>query len=315
MRNIIRLTIAIALFATASANAEWWDDAKKEVLDAAKGEIGSVKDDVLNNTEGKYIKMTETPATLSVTNWTDQYIEVTAIATADYRIAQSYAQALSLAEAGARAICQRKLMEEIGGVHVSSLILLKNEMVRDATTKTMTDGMLTGAKEISVTHEELADGSVLCTMTMGLLLTTDAGLMKVGNYVNTNNPQTYEAYAPVSPVAPDKNYTGVIIDATELDVVPALMPNVLTEDGKIVYGSHMLEGDLLLNEGTSTYARTIKEAMESRAGNDPFIVKALKTIGATACDLVLPGDIADELFGLDEKTGVLSEGRVVIMTR
>jgi hypothetical protein len=314
MKYAFILCIAVC-FTVGAAAAEWWDDAKGAALEAAKKQIDEVKGRALGKAEGKFLTTEETAGSFAVTNWTDQYVEATAIATADPAKAKTYAHALSLAETAARAICQRKMLEQIGGVRVSSRILLKDEMVRDDTLMTMAEGLLVGAKEVSVTHEELGDGSVLCTMTMGLLLTTGTGVMKLGEYERVKNPTTFDAYAPVAPTAPDKKYTGVIIDASALDVVPALLPNIFAEDGKVVYGAQTLDNELLLNEGTSTYARSIREAMASRAGEEPFIVKALKAVGETACDLIIPDNIADLLFGLEKETGVMSKGRVVILTR
>ena len=314
MRYAIILCFAISVAAGAAA-AEWWDDAKGEVLEAARKQLDDVKSRTLGEAEGKLITTEETAGSFAVTNWTDQYVEVTAIATADPGRATSYAHALSLAETAARAICQRKFIEQIAGVRVSSRILLKDEMVRDGTLVTMTEGLIVGAKEVKITHEELGDGSVLCTMTMGLLLTTSSGVMKLAEYERANNPSAYDTYAPAKAAAPNKKYTGVILDASALDVVPALLPNVFAEDGKVVYGAQILDNELLLKQGTSTYARSIQEAMASRAGQEPFIVKVLKAVGETACDLMIPDNIADVLFGLEKETGVMSQGRVVILTR
>jgi len=313
MRTLFILGLAAALLANVVYAAEWWETAKGAVVDAAKAEIGKAKEEAEAKTSGKLITTAETPGSFSMTNWTDGYVEVTAIATADPDIARNYSQALSLAETGARMICQRKLTEQIGGVAVNSRIVLKDEMVRNSTLVTMTQGLLVGAKEVKVKHEKLEDGSILCSMTMGVLLTTGNGVMKLGDYVAAENPNPLETYAPASFPTPDKKYTGVIIDATDCDVKPALMPNILAEDGSVVYGAQFLDSETLMNEGTSTYARAIKEAI--RAGQEPLIVKAIKAIGDTACDLVLDSTVAGKLFGLEKDTGVLSKGRVVILTR
>jgi hypothetical protein len=123
-----------------------------------------------------------------------------------------------------------------------------------------------------------------------------------------------EVYSPVTNVYPGE-YSGIVIDASGLDMNPALYPNIVTEDGKLVYGAQFLDPEYALMNGVSTYVRSLEEAKNLGAGDSPFIVKALKTMGAFAADLVLPGVVVDQLFGLEEQYNHMSEGRVVILTR
>jgi hypothetical protein len=311
--------IVATIAAVPAAGAEWWEIAK----DAAIGEMATneakdfvmetVKDTALADAADKLIETEEDEDSVTVTNWSDMYIEVTAMGTANMYKAQNEAHALILAEETARALAYRKLTERAYGVYVNSRNIIKDGVTGDDTVLVACEGYINNAKEINVTHEKLADGSILCTVTLGALITTDDGLMKVGNIMNANEPAV-EVYSPVTKVYPG-DYSGVIIDARDLDVNPALYPNVVTEDGKLVYGAQFLNPEYALMNGVSTYVRSIEEARNHGVGESPFIVKALKTMGAFAADLVLPGVVVDQLFGLEEQYNHLSEGRVVIMTR
>jgi len=320
MRAIVSAVFIIAaLAAVPVSGAEWWEVAKdmaidKMVTDEAKETVlGVVEDTALEDAANKFIETETDEDSVTVTNWSDRYIEVTAMGTANVLKAQNEAHALILAEEAARALAYRKLTERAYGVYVNSRNIIKDGVTGDDTVLVACEGYINNAKELNVTHEKLADNSILCTVTMGALITTDDGLMNVGGLIQSGEPDV-EIYSPTTNVYPGE-YSGIVIDASGLDVNPALYPNIVTEDGKLVYGAQFLDPEYTLMNGVSTYVRSLEEAKNLGAGDSPFVVKALKTMGAFAADLVLPGVVVDQLFGLEEQYNHLSEGRVVIMTR
>lgn len=313
-KALILLFAFLIVVPFAVSAAEWWEEAKSIAVDAAKDQINDKKDELLGKAGDELIDIKSDGGSLTAINWTNQYIEVTGIGTAGMDVAQNEAHAMSLAEAAARVICQRKLAEEVYGVRVTSNMILKDELIRNSTTMTRVDAMIKGAKEISVVQEKLSDGSILCTMTMGMLLVSPDGLSQVsGDILASEDYPKTEIYSPAS-VATGINpadYSGVIIDATGLALVPALFPNLLTEDGRVVYGAQTLDGNKVTNFGVTSYAASIEEARRI-AGGDPFVIKALKTAGNIAADLILPGDMADNLFEINNGNDM--SGKVVILT-
>lgn len=244
-------------------------------------------------------------ATVAVTDWTEGYIEVTALGTANLNLAQSEAHALVQAEETARALAYRKLSERINGVVINSAVTVEKAAATDDRLVAVTRGLVRDAHEIAVKHEVMDDGSVLCSITLRVPMSSAKGLAAVSSYAPANAAPLYQPAAGVS-VAPG-DYTGVVIDATGLDLDPALAPVLLTEDGKVVYGK--------VGEGAATYARTLEQARTKGAGAKPLIVKALKAAGEYACDLVMPAPLVDLLFSLQEHKDVVNKGRVVILTR
>jgi hypothetical protein len=252
---------------------------------------------------------------VAVTNWTDGYIEVTAVGAVNLALAQSKAHALSQAEETARALAYRKLAERIYGVQVNSKTTVSGAVATSDALTTQTRGLVRDAHEVKVSHEILDDGSILCAVTLSVPMTTARGLAALAAQVPAAN-----AGAPIL-VGGGTNpplkaaYTGVVIDATDLPADPALAPTLLTEDGFVVYGAETLGPERVSALGVASYVKTLEQAKEKGAGAQPLVIKALKAVGEYACDLVLPSQIVDILFQLDAQADVLKGGRLVIMTR
>ncbi len=251
-------------------------------------------------------------AGVAVTNWTDGYIEVTAVGTANLNLAQSKAHALSQAEETARALAYRKLAERVYGVQVNSRVTVAGAVATDDKLTAVTQGLIRDAHEVKVTHEELEDGSILCAVTLAMPMTTARGLAALAAQVPAGDAPLYQP-GDLNP-AGDK-YTGVIIDATGTDANPALCPALLTEDGKVVYGAGTLGATRVSSFGVAPYARSLAQAKEKGAGAKPLVIQALKAAGAYACDLVLPADLVNLLFSLPNKDELLNGGRLVILSR
>jgi hypothetical protein len=277
------------------------------VLDEAAAAAATAAEEMVAGVE-------EDEGGVAVTNWTDGYIEVTAVGAVNLALAQSKAHALSLAEETGRALAYRKLSERIYGVQVNSRTTVSGAVATSDALTTQTRGLVRDAHEVRVTHEILDDGSILCAVTLSVPMTTARGLAALAARVPAANSGA-PAYKPGTAPASVGDYTGVVIDTTGLASNPALSPTLLTEDGFVVYGAETLGPERVSALGVASYVKTLEQAQERGAGARPLVIKALKAVGEYACDLVLPSQIVDILFQLDAQTGVLKGGRLVIMTR
>ncbi len=251
---------------------------------------------------------------VAVTNWTDGYIEVTAVGAANLTLSQSQAHALSQAEETARALAYRKLSERVYGVQINSRVAVRGAVAADDTLVAVTGGLIRDAHEVKVTHEVLDDGSVLCAVTLSMPMTTAQGLVALASRVPPANGDA-PIYNPGTTGAAAEGYTGVIIDAADLGAAPALTPTLLTEDGHVVYGAETTAPERVSALGLTPYARTLAQAQAKGAGSRPLVIRALRAVGEYACDLVLPSDLVDILFQLNKDKDVFAKGRLVIMTR
>jgi hypothetical protein len=154
MRAIVSAVFIIAaLAAVPVSGAEWWEVAKdmaldKMVTDEAKETVlGVVEDTALEEAANKFIETESDEDSITVTNWSDMYIEVTAMGTANVLKAQNEAHALILAEEAARALAYRKLTERAYGVYVNSRNIIKDGVTADDTVLVACEGYINNAKE------------------------------------------------------------------------------------------------------------------------------------------------------------------------
>lgn len=77
------------------------------------------------------------------------------------------------------------------------------------------------------------------------------------------------------------SYTGLIIDATGVELKPAMSPKIIVEDGKEIYTRENANQEYAIKIGLVGYAKSIEDAKNlKRVGEAPLIVKAIETSGS-----------------------------------
>lgn len=108
--------------------------------------------------------------------------------------------------------------------------------------------------------------------------------------------------------------TGLIVDAAGLSFKPAVAPRLLDPDGDTVFSHFAVSRAYLDHYGAAAYRKSMKAARaDSRAGAKPLTVRALRATDRPG-ELVLPESEASQVRQLGEVDGVLSRGRVIIVT-
>ncbi|BCS87003.1 hypothetical protein [Pseudodesulfovibrio sediminis] len=116
------------------------------------------------------------------------------------------------------------------------------------------------------------------------------------------------------PAGDAASYTGVIIDARGLKIIPALAPVIYGQDGLGAYGTFLVSRENVVNKGLVAYAKRMdKPVLSSRVGKNPLIVKAMSTYGSWRTDLIIPTPMAQLVRAIMENDAIAANCRVVIV--
>ena len=215
-------------------------------------------------------------------NWTENYIEATGMAVAP--TGKKGAQGKALARRGATLDLQRNLLEFLKGVQIDARTTMNDFMAEDRV-RSEISGII---KNVEVMRGEW-DGEAY----------TVTGRIKL--------PPVRAVVAPKIPVdktykesKPKKSagrYTGLVIDARHLPLVPSMSFRVLDESGKPVYGMEFVDYDRFLQSGLCAYYNNINYAKgEVHVAGNPIVAKALKLKNGNV-DIVVSNAVAAKVRG------------------
>jgi len=112
----------------------------------------------------------------------------------------------------------------------------------------------------------------------------------------------------------EKIYTGLIVDTKGLDVQAAMVPKLLDENGKEVYGPTFVTREFAVQSGMCGYMTDMDVAQNSdRVGPHPLVVKGLSTEGPGKSNIIIGNADTAKLRGASEHLRFLRECRVIIV--
>ncbi len=129
-----------------------------------------------------------------------------------------------------------------------------------------------------------------------------------------------EEKQPLSPSPPPDTaipgYTGLIIDASHLDVEPVLYPVIIDENGREIYSSQFMSREFAVQSGVCTYAPNLSAARTTkRLGKNPLVVTAIRRAPSPKKFLVISSADAKKLEKRQERHEFLQECRVAIVCK
>ena len=236
-------------------------------------------------------------------NWTGKTITVTGSGAPNLsKGAITPAQVRLGTERAAEMDAYRKILEIIKGVAVDSQTTVGAQMQASPEVKAKVEGVIKGMKRIDTKY--YADGGV----DVIVQVTLDGPVTEAVVKPPEKKPEA--AAAAPAPAKEAATFTGLVIDARGLKLIPALAPRVVDEAGKEVYGPSQIEPEILKSTGMVAYFLNLDSAKKNaKVTDNPVVVKAVKLLENGKSDLVVSKDDAAKITGAP----VLKKGRVVVV--
>lgn len=253
-----------------------------------------------------------------------RFITVAGYGRAKVSAETSEARALILAMTAARANAYNRMAIALGRIRVDGETEIA-DLMSHHWFRIQFDQWVRFAREIDTARAAQKDGSVLFKSVLGLILVGENGLT---NYLIPALKEKAEQQTPArfplsqndKPPAdenfdPAQSFTGLIIDASHLDVAPAFAPRLITANGRELYGISSVDANSAVANGVAGYSRspTLSRELRERPGERPVFIKAVATAGKNQADIVIANSDAEKILYADQRRGFLKEARVVIL--
>ena len=230
-------------------------------------------------------------------DWTENYIEATGMAVAPK--GTKGAQAKALARRGATVDLQRNLLEFLVGVQIDSRTTM-NDFMADDRVRSEVHG--------TIRNIELLDG------------TWDGEAYTISGRIKLAKLRVIVAPCiPIEPVndpRPSKSsgkYTGLIIDARHLPLVPSMTFRVLDQNGRAVYGMDFVDQQHFLQSGLCAYYNNFNYAKgEVHVASNPIVAKAVN-LSSGNVDIVISNSDAAKVRG--SSYNFRRECKVIVVSR
>jgi hypothetical protein len=223
-------------------------------------------------------------------DWEAMVLKATGMGAPDVN-ALTPAQARFGAEKAARTDAMRELLEQVRRVQITAATSVGDAM-RSDDVRVKVEGILRGYK---VTAKRYYSD-------MGIEIDVEVPL-----------PPLLDIFAPLAAgldagkPGVSRKFTGLVVDARKLKVVPALQPRLVDDSGQVIYAVERLSAEAR-KAGVASYRRTLNEALKDpRVADKPLLVRAAKGEGS---DIVLT---EQERKRLGEDPSFLADGRVIIL--
>ncbi len=241
-------------------------------------------------------------------DWSERMITATGIAAPNPDMPEAAQRAGAIR--AATIIALRNALETVKGMFLNSTTTVENFMTTKDEIRTSVNGFVQGFEQQGRT-KYMSDGSVEITMVIPLDGTGNLGEKLYGDAVGEKPSVTkFEG----DKARKETVFTGLVIDCKGLKVKPALSPRILDEEGREIYGSAYVSRDWAIKHGIVGYAKDVAGAAKlDRVGGQPGKIKALKTHGQNATDIVISADDAASVRSAAKNLKFLSECRVVLV--
>jgi hypothetical protein len=210
------------------------------------------------------------------------------------------------AERAAQLDALRNILSQVKGIQISAGHTVGDKMASDQNLAARVEGTVKGFKVTDKRYYNDGGVEIDVEVPMAMVLTDLLG--------DPSAPDGDNKVASATPTSATgaATHSGLVIDASQLKVQPALEPRILDESGKPVYGPDVVNPDWAKKQGIAGYLKNVDDAKRNaRVGEKPLVVKALKVQGS---DVVISNADASQLRDPKNNNQYLAEGRVIIVT-
>lgn len=250
-------------------------------------------------------------------NWTAGYIEVIGVGMPSTDLVNK-PSSHPVAFRAAKKDAERNLLDIIQSVKVDSQTSLKDFIAKDIHIGASIDALV--KKSVVIDYKYLVNDVAEIRLRVPLYHELMTIILPLAMEKSETYPtesiisRTAKALNMTTSTTPVIHYTGVIIDARGSQMRPALMPKILDEQGRAVYGTANVDMQWARKEGMIGYTNDMKSLINNRRVKDnPLIIKALKTKGDEKSDLVISNADARQIRMMAEKTSVLKQCKVIVV--
>ena len=222
------------------------------------------------------------------------------------------AKALSEAKNDARI----KLFETVKRIKIDSKCSVGKMAAKNKTIMIQIKNMVYNATENEKFRKYMSDGSVEILLQMNLR----------GGFTQLILPEEIRQIEGIKQIKKETNpaaagsnsvseaYTGLLVDARNIELQPALVIKILDENMEEVFGPAFVSREFVVQNGMAAYYTDIASAKsDSRIANHPLTVRALRTDWPSQSDIVISNADASKLKSASQHLQLLKESRVVVL--
>ena len=235
-------------------------------------------------------------------NWSKKTVTATGSGVAPTKAAKDgeIAAARLMAERAAKMDALRNILETVQGIQVTGT-RNANDIMSNGDVKTRIEGMARGFKIVDTKY--YSDGSVDVVVQMPIDENLTNALVE--------KPKAGKAPRVLNTAGPE-SFTGLVVNARGLGVVPSMAPRIVDESGKEVYAADVVTEKGMAQGGIASYEKTEEQSKE-RTGTKPLVIKALRLVDKSKTDIVISNGDADKLRAPNLNLSFLADGKVVIL--
>lgn len=212
-----------------------------------------------------------------ITDWQAGYVEATGQGTSRYM--GNRIQEELMAKQAARTTAQARLLEQVKGVRLTGLSTLGAEAQGDTRAATRIKGTLKGARTVTETVTWHKDDSnrrgevVFAEVT--LRLCTQPSCTQTDQNLTTASLKAKATKDTAPSIPTPDTVNGVIIDLDNALYLPALSPEIINEEGTVLYSQDTVPSAIAREKGLIHYTKTVEQARAlALSGQAPLVLTA-----------------------------------------